>query len=173
LLPSPAVVASAGVEAPAELVLTPLQGDGRTLREWVTNFHLLTVVLDPYTNESSWILPTAQRIMAVYSESDCRMSWLVTGTDTDGAKAFLGPLAEQWLTFVDPDRTAVKALGLEQLPALVHIGTDLRVQGVAEGWEPSGWRAITANLTKVMSWGKVLVPDRGDPAPFAGTPALG
>ena len=147
-------------EAPAELSLVPLQGEARTLREWVTNFHLLTVVLDPYTNESSWILPTAQRVLAFFAESDCRMSWLVTGADDADARAFLGPLAERYLTFVDPDRQVVRSFGL-----------DLRVQGAAQGWQPAEWRQITTHLTKVMSWGRFMLPDRGDPAAFAGSPA--
>ncbi|MEY2426689.1 MAG: hypothetical protein QOI61_2261, partial [Actinomycetota bacterium] len=30
-----------------EFPLTPLTGKGRTLREWLTNFHLAVVALDP------------------------------------------------------------------------------------------------------------------------------
>ncbi len=159
-------------EAPADLVLDPIQGEGRTLREWVTNFHLLLVAVDPYTNESSWILPTATRILEEFQGADVRVSWLVTADDDD-ARAFLGPLAERFLTFADPERTAVKALGLQRLPALVHIGTDLTVAGAAEGWHPTEWREICNRLTRLMSWGKVLIPHRGDPAPFEGSPALG
>ena len=42
---------------------TPIQGEGRTLEQWLTTFHLVSVVIDPYTNESAWILDTAARIM--------------------------------------------------------------------------------------------------------------
>src|SRR6056297_1293398 len=41
---------------PTDLTLTPLDvrsgglGDGRPLSEWLTTFHLASVVLDPYTN---------------------------------------------------------------------------------------------------------------------------
>ena len=49
--------------------LTPLVGDARPLREWITSFHLASVVIDPYTNESSWILKTASRIMHQFADS--------------------------------------------------------------------------------------------------------
>jgi hypothetical protein len=50
-------------DPPADLVLTSLGGEARPLPEWLTTFHLATVALDPYTNESAWILPTATRIL--------------------------------------------------------------------------------------------------------------
>lgn len=158
-------------DPPADLTLAPLTGEPRALREWLTNFHLLLVVIDPYTNESAWILKTAARVLEKFSDADVRVAWLATA-DADGSRQFLGPYAEQYLTFVDPDRRAVKALGLERLPALVHVRTDLTIGGVAEGWDPPRWRAVTEKLANVMSWARPLVPDRGDPAPFAGTPAL-
>ena len=71
------------------------------LEEWLTTFHLATVVLDPYTNESSWILPTATRILEGLRGSDARVNFLVTADDDD-ARAFLGPLVEQFLVFTDP-----------------------------------------------------------------------
>ncbi|MEY2959306.1 MAG: hypothetical protein RLZZ01_1874, partial [Actinomycetota bacterium] len=48
---------------PNDLPLQPLGGEARQLDEWLTTFHLASVVLDPYTNESSWILKTAVRIL--------------------------------------------------------------------------------------------------------------
>ena len=86
---------------------------------------------------------------------------------------FLGPWAEQMLTFADPDREAVKAFGLERLPALVHLGIDGTIAGAAEGWRPAEWRAVTDRLAKMMSWRAPAIPSPRDPAPFAGTPALG
>ena len=48
---------------PPDLVLAPLGAASRPLEDWLTTFHLASVVLDPYTNESSWILKTAARIL--------------------------------------------------------------------------------------------------------------
>ncbi|HMK10791.1 MAG TPA: hypothetical protein VK461_04380 [Acidimicrobiales bacterium] len=155
-----------------DLELTTIEGEGRPVSEWLTNFHLLLVCIDPYTSESAWVLDTADRIMAVFAEADCRVAWLVT-SDAEGARTFLGPLGRRFLTYVDPDRTAVKGMGLEHLPALVWLKTDITIGGAAEGWEPAEWRNVCDKLAEVMSWKGPLIPERGDPAAFAGTPAAG
>ena len=153
-------------------MLHPLGGKARTLDEQLKLFHLVAVVLDPYTYESAWILETAGRVLGELVGADCRVAWLVTADEKD-ALAFLGPWAERFLTFVAPDRTVVTALGVEEIPALVHIGNDLSIIGKADGWDPEQWRPITDNLAKMMSWSKPLLPKTGDPMPFAGSPVAG
>ena len=123
-----------------DLVLTPLQGEGRTLEQWLTTFHLVSVVVDPYTNESAWILDTAARILRDFADAAVRVNWVVTGTDED-AKAFLGPLADEFLTFTDPDRAYVHALGLGHLPAFVFLRVDGEVVAAAEGLGRAGMAA--------------------------------
>lgn len=157
---------------PHEIELNPLQGDPRPLGDWVTTFHLAVVVLDPYTYESSWIIDTASRILASYNAADVRTAWLVTGT-AEQAEEFLGPKAEEFLTFADPDRAFVKGLELESLPAFVHIDHALNIVGAAEGWKPAEWRDVATTLSKQMSWSRPSIPDEGDPTPYPGTPALG
>lgn len=159
-------------EAPADLELAPLNGTARPLRAWLTTFHLVTAVLDPYTAESAWLLPTVSRIFRVYDEADCRVGLIVT-CSPDEAAQFLGPYAKEFLTFADPDRAVVGALGLERLPALVHIRQDLSVANAAEGWNPDEWRTLTDDLSKAMSWTRPVIPGVGDPAPYAGSPAKG
>src|SRR3954453_21554491 len=51
--------AAVATNPPADLTLTPLNGPRRTVAQLLTNFHLCFVALDPFTNESAWILPTA------------------------------------------------------------------------------------------------------------------
>lgn len=142
------------------------------MADQVTMFHLVAVVLDPYTYESSWILETAGRILDEFYEADCRTAWIITADERD-ASAFLGPWRERMLTFCDPERKVVAGLGLETLPALVHIGTDLSIIGKAEGWNPPEWREITDNLATMMSWSRPNFPKPGDPVPYAGSPAAG
>src|SRR5688500_13413936 len=113
-------------EAPADLELAPLNGAAKPLRAWVTTFHLVTAVLDPFTAERAWLLPTASRIFRVYGEADCRVGIVVTCTPEEAVQ-FLGPYSKEFLTFADPDRAIVKALEIEHLPALVHIRQDLSV----------------------------------------------
>jgi len=77
------------------------------------------------------------------------------------------------LTFADPDRKAVKALGLNELPAFVHVRGDLHVAGAAEGWDPQEWREVANGLAKNNSWSAPLIPELGDPSPYAGSAAAG
>jgi len=154
-----------------DLVLTPLGAEARPLSEWLTTFHLASVVLDPYTNESSWILPTARRILEGLRGSDARVNFVVTAPEAD-ARAFMGPLVEEFLVFVDPDRQFVKQLGLAQLPAFVFVRVDNSVPAAAEGWDPHEWRAVADAIVSVTAWSAPDIPLVGDPGPFHGTPAL-
>ena len=158
---------------PPDLTLTPINGKSRTVRELLTTFHLVFVALDPFTNESAWVLPTAARILTNFNEADCRVAWLMAGATPQECRQFLGPYASSILTFADPDRTTVKGFGLERLPALVHLGINGEIVGAAEGWNPPEWRAITDRLAKMMSWLAPVIPLAKDPGPFPGTAALG
>ena len=154
---------------PPDLVLSSLTGRSRSVREWVTTFHLLIVAVDPNSSPSRWIVPTAARVLTIYEGADCRVGWLVAG-DAKDARKFLGRWATDILTFVDPDLTAIKAFGLESLPAILHLNQELRVVNAVEGWEPFAWRALATELSHSMSWSKPLLPAPGDPGPFAGAP---
>ena len=155
---------------PLDVVLTALDGENRPLEEWLTMFNLACVVLDPFTNESSWILKTAQRILAEFRGADVRVNFVVT-CNADDAKIFLGPLADDFLVYCDPDRTFVKSLGLQQLPAFVFVSMDGNVAASAEGWNGTEWRAVADAIAKATVWSRPTIPAPGDPAPFAGTPA--
>jgi hypothetical protein len=157
---------------PGALVLTPLHGDPRSLDEWLTTFHLASVVLDPYTNQSSWILPTAQRVLHAFQGGAARVNFIITCTPEE-AQQFLGPLAQEFLVFCDPDRTVVKALGLQSLPAFVFIRLDGTVAASAEGWNPAEWRIVAKEIATTTAWSSPTIPDAGDPSPFEGTPAVG
>jgi len=159
-------------EVTADVELQPLGDTARTLGEWTTNFHLVLVVLDPFTFESAWVLDQAGRLLRHFGEADCRVAWLVTGTEAN-ARQFLGPWAEELLTFVDPDRTAVAALGLDSLPALVHINIDPTIEAMAQGWNRAEWQAVTDGLARDMSWSRPNLATFGGPADFAGSPAKG
>jgi hypothetical protein len=158
-------------DPPPDLVLTPLNGEPRRVDDWVTLFPLALVVLDPYTYESAWLLDEAGRILSSFTAADVRVGWLVAAT-ADEARSFLGPWAESLLTFADPDRDAIKALGLEQLPAFVVVDMACKVEAVAEGWDPAQWRAAVGHLAAILDWSKPAIPGSGAPGPYPGTPAL-
>jgi hypothetical protein len=155
-----------------DLVLAPLGAEARPLEEWLTTFHLASVVLDPYTNESSWILPTATRVLEGLRGSDARVNFVVTADERD-TRSFLGPLVKDFLVFTDPERVAVKALGLSELPAFVFVRVDGTVAAAAEGWTAASWRAVADAITAATAWRTPDIPVVGDPGPFHGSPALG
>jgi hypothetical protein len=155
-----------------DLMLAPLGAEARPLEDWLTTFHLATVALDPYTNESSWILPTATRVLEGLRGSDARVNFLVTADESD-TRAFLGPLVDRFLVFTDPDRVAVKALGLTQLPAFLFVRVDGTVTASTEGWSALAWRAVADTVAAATAWSAPDIPLVGDPGPFHGSPALG
>lgn len=157
---------------PLDLVLTPLNGKAKTVEEYLTIFDLCLVALDPFTDESAWLLETAGRILNNFEQADVRVAWLMAGATPAECRLFLGPWADEIMTFPDPSREAVQALGLARLPALVHIGIDGTLVGADEGWHPLEWRRITAELAKRMAWLPPAIPQPGDPGPFEGSPAV-
>jgi hypothetical protein len=171
-----ALPSKVGEALPTSLELTPLvdgaAGQSRPIMEWLTTFHLASVVLDPYTNESAWILRAAERVLEQFRGSDARVNLIVTANAAD-AQAFLGPLTERFLVFCDPDRDAVAAMGLSELPAFVFTTVDGIVAGAAQGWNPAEWEAVADKIAEVTWWTSIPVPGPGDPGPFRGSPALG
>jgi len=160
------------IDVAADVPLTSLQGDTRPISEWLTTFQLALVVVDPYTHEAAWILPTAARILTTFAEADCRTAFVVTGPAED-ARQFLGPWVNELMVFVDEDRLAVKGFGLDSLPAFVHVDQNHAIVSKAEGWDPAEWRAVATELARVTSWRRPTIPDHDDPAPFPGSPAHG
>ncbi|WP_420450176.1 hypothetical protein [Ilumatobacter sp.] len=140
--------------------------------EWLTTFHLASVVLDPYTNESSWILRTASRVLEEFRGCDVRINMVVTAGADDTAR-FLGPLTDRFLVFCDPERKVVRAMGLETLPAFVLTRVDGVVDAAAEGWDPDAWEKVADAIATITKWSSIELPAPGDPVAFRGSPALG
>ena len=168
-----AIPSSLVVQAPStDVALTDLAGETHTLADRLTTFPMAVVVLDPYTHESSWILDTARRLFAEYSQADVRVCFAVTA-DAAGTRSFLGPVADEYLAFADPQRALVEALDLDTLPALVAIRQDGQLIGSAEGWDPDRWREVTAALSELLAWHRPTLPGPDDPSPYSGTAARG
>lgn len=155
-----------------DIELTTLAGDAYTLEQRLTTFHMASVILDPYTNESAWVLKPAARILAGLRGADARVNFVVTCGPDDAAR-FLGPLAEEFLVFCDPDRNFVKGLGLATLPAFVFVRVDGTVPAAAEGWNPTAWHEVAEAIAEATAWSVPSIVGPGDPSPFHGTPALG
>lgn len=151
--------------------LIHITGVEAPLDDWLTTFHLAVVVLDPFAYESAWLLETSGRILTTFAEADARVGFVVTATPEE-AREFLGPWADRLFVLCDPEKRFVKSVGLEYLPAFVHLGLDASLLGSAEGWDPLAWRQVANNLAKAMSWKAPDIPRPGDPKPYAGAPAI-
>lgn len=166
---SAALAFTSVVTAALDLDLQPLDGDARPLRDWLTTFPLVPVILDPFTHESAWLLDTSKRILQHFGGADCRICWILT-CSTDDARRFLGPYAEEILTFVDPDGAVALGLGVEQAPAIVLVRQDGQVTAKAEGWDPDAWREVAEAVAALTSWSRPAIPAAGDPVAYSGTP---
>ncbi len=143
------------------LSLTTSRDVTRTLDDWSTMFQLCLVVL-PARTEAAAYVPAALRIFATFGDSDCNCAFVVTGP-AELARRILGDVEAQELTFVDPDSALVDSLGLQRLPALVHLRQDTSVGATAEGWDPSEWQRAVREIAKVMAWTVPEVAGSGDP----------
>ena len=171
-LEPPALALEPVVTTPIDIEITAIDGEPRALSAWLTMFPLLPVVLDPFTHESAWILDTARRILVAFSEAGCRPCFVLTSS-ADDARRFLGPYADEILTFADPDRTLAAALGISSVPAFLLIKQDGSVAASAEGWDPDAWRDVAEAVAELSQWTRPVIPGPGDPGPFSGTPVAG
>ena len=159
-------------EVNAGLELDPIVGEGATIEAWTNSFHLALVAVDPFTFESAWILDQAGEVLRGFAGADCRTGWVVAGNEAN-AKQFLGPWAEEFLTFADPDREIIAAFDLDVLPAFVMINGDHEVEATAEGWDVDEWQDVADRLASIMSWSAPVIARMGGPAPFEGSAAAG
>jgi hypothetical protein len=150
------------------LKLATSKGVTRTLDDWSTMFHLCLVILPPRP-EAAVFLPIADRIFAVFGDADCRTAYCVMGNEFI-ARGVLGTYEDKYLTFVDPDGAFVKSLGLERLPALVHLRQDATLVASAEGWDADEWQRVVKEIAKSMAWSFPEVSRPDDPPSTPGWP---
>ena len=143
------------------LPLAATTGVERTLDDWTTMFQLCLVVL-PGRAEANRYLPAARRIFATFGDSDATCAFLVTGAP-EVARRIVGAEESRWLTFADPDNAVVDSLGLQRLPALVHLQQDTSIGAVAEGWDATAWQRAAREIAKSLAWTVPEVAGRGDP----------
>ncbi len=141
-----------------------LAGTTRTLDDWQTMFHLCLVVM-PDDPAASRFIPVVENIFRVLGDADCRTAVLFPSTGPV-ARRVLGSLTEKALVFIDPEKTLVRSLGLERLPAFVHLRQDTTLASAAEGWDPAAWQKVADELADAMAWSTPEV-DAGA-VPYAG-----
>lgn len=153
-----------------QLPLTSLKGVTRTLDDWATVFNLAVVML-PARKEASEFVPVVERVFATFGDADVRTVIWVPGPPAI-ADRILGDVAARYLVFCDPDATLAASLGLERLPAFVHLRQDTTLAASTQGWSPTEWQRVADEIARAVHWTSPVVTGRGDPAPGPGWPAL-
>ena len=151
-----------------QLQITSYKGVTRTLDDWATVFNLAIIVV-PDRPEGSQFVPVIERIFATFGESDARTIVCVPTTAAI-AKRILGEAVDQYLVWCDADRAFVESLGLDRLPAFVHLRQDTTLVTAAQGWSPTEWQRVADQIAKHAHWTSPVVAGRGDPAPTPGWP---
>ncbi len=150
------------------LKLTTSTGITRTLDDWSTMFHLCLVILPERPEASSW-LPVARRIFATFGDADCHTAFVVTGPEAV-AERIIGANDSRAMVFLDPDKELVRALGLERLPAFVHLRQDTSLVAATEGWDAREWQRVAREIGKALAWTVPEVSGPDDPPRFEGWP---
>jgi len=151
-----------------QLPITSYTGITRTLDDWATVFTLGIIVL-PDRPEGSLFVPVIERIFATFGDSDVRTVVCVPSTPAI-TKRIVGDAVDRWLVWCDADRALVESLGLECLPAFVHLRQDTTLVAAAKGWSPTEWQRIADDMARQQHWTSPVVAGRGDPAPTPGWP---
>jgi hypothetical protein len=153
-----------------QLPITSYKGVTRTLDDWATVFALAIVVL-PDRPEGAEFVPVIDRIFATLGESDVRTIVCVPSTPAI-AERILGGAVDRWLVWCDPDHALARSLGLERLPAFVHLRQDTTLVTAAQGWSPTEWQRVADEIAHHAHWTSPVVSGRGDPAPTPGWPLV-
>ena len=148
------------------LNLTSITGVTRTLDDWATVFNLAIVLLPARPEAAAWV-PVIDRIYATLGDSDVRTTVCVAANESI-TRRILGDAASRWLTFCDPEQTLASALGLERLPAFVHLRQDTSIVSSAQGWSPSEWQRVADEIAKKEHWSSPKVAAPGNPRPTPG-----
>jgi hypothetical protein len=150
------------------LPITSYAGRTRTLDDWATVFNLAVVVL-PDRPEGAGFVPIIDRIFGTFGDSDVRTIICVPTTPSI-ARRIVGSKIDEWLVWCDPERAFVDSLGLERLPAFVHLRQDTTLVNCAQGWSPTEWQKVANELARHEHWSSPIVSGPGDPSPTPGWP---
>lgn len=132
------------------LQIADIKGTTRSLDDWLTVFGLAAVMLPPRL-EAQVFTPVIERIFATFGDADVRAVIWVPGP-ASMAERILGDLAHEYLVWCDPDHGLASSLGLERLPAFVHLRQDTSLVAAAQGFSVSEWQKVADGIAKAQHW---------------------
>lgn len=143
------------------LELTTITGVTRSLDDWSTTFGLALVLL-PGRPEAAAFLPVIERMYATFGDADVHAA-ICCAADASLARRVLGDAAGRWMVFCDPYAHLAGALGIERMPAFVHLRLDTSVVSCAEGFDPVQWQRVADGIAKAVHWTSPLIAGPGCP----------
>ena len=90
------------------------------------------IIVRPAGGQRYQVIVGERRRLAALQAGETAVPVIVRTCSDEEARQFLGPLLDEFLAFSDPDRLMVKAMGLEQLPAFVHVNVSSGIDAKAE-----------------------------------------
>ncbi len=148
------------------LQLTSIKGVTRSLDDWATTFNLAVVMLPARVEASAWN-PVIERMYRTLGDSDVRTCIWVASTPAI-SRRIVGDLADRYLTFCDPDHALAGSLGLERLPAFVHLRQDTTLVAAAQGWSVTEWQKVADEIARHVHWIAPVLVGPGNPPPSPG-----
>jgi len=145
-----------------QIAVTSFTGVTRTLDDWATVFNLAIVVL-PDRPEGAQFVPVVERIFATLGDANVHAVVCMPTTPAIAARV-LGDLTERWMVWCDADRALVEGLGLERLPAFVHLRQDTTLVTAAQGWSPTEWQRVADEIAAHTHWTSPVLAGSGPPA---------
>jgi hypothetical protein len=143
------------------LALTSVAGVTHTLDDWATIFQLAIVLLPARAEASAWV-PVIDRLYRTLGDSDVRTCVCVQSTPAI-TRRIIGDVADRYLTFCDSDGALAASLGLERLPAFVHLRQDTTLVGAVQGWSVSEWQKLADEIARHVHWTSPLLAGPGNP----------
>ncbi len=128
----------------------------RTLDDWATVFNLAIVVL-PDRPEGATLPPGRSNASSPRSATATCAPIVCVPSTPAITKRILGDAVDKWLVWCDPDEAFVDSLGLERLPAFVHLRQDTSLVAAAQGWSPTEWQKVADEIARHEHW---TSPDR-------------
>ncbi len=143
------------------LSIASIKGTARTLDDWTTVFNVAAILLPPRPGASAFC-PVIERIFATLSDADVRTTIWIPGPESM-ARKILGDLADRYLVWCDPTSSFAKSLGIESLPAFVHLRQDTTLVAASQGFSATEWQKVADGIAKHTHWIAPIVAGKRNP----------
>ena len=109
-------------------------------------------------------MPVIERIFATFGDSDVRTDRVRPEHRRDRATHPRRRRPTTGSCGATRDGALAQSLGLERLPAFVHLRQDTTLVTAAQGWSPTEWQSVADEIARSQHWTSPVVAGRRRPA---------